>query len=161
LQTNLVIQTDQARTYFVELYSFRETHMVGASWTYPREEFAEQLAQRNAAAQSAKQLTTLAATRLSDVNCEYGIKTIAGNPKWKPRPGGVCDDGMKTVIRFPYAMAGRDAPVLFLLRGGNTHMVNYRPQGQMYVIDRLIDGAELRLGQDDEAEVVRIARRSR
>lgn len=161
LQTNLVIQTNQARTYFIELYSFKETHMVGASWTYPREEFAEQLAQKNATELAAKQLTPLAATSFADVNCEYAIKTIAGNPAWKPRTGGVCDDGNKTIIRFPYAMAGREAPVLFLLRGGNTHMVNYIPQGQMYVINRLIDGAELRLGQDDEAEIVRIARKGK
>lgn len=160
LETNLVIQTDQ-RTYFAELYSFKTTHMVGVSWTYPREEFAAQVARKKEVAQAAKQYTPMNATNLADIHCDYVIKVIAGEPRWKPI--AVCDDGYKTVIRFPRAMAQREAPVLFLLRGGNTHMANFLPQPQngSYVIPRLIDGAELRLGQDDEAEVVRIARKRR
>lgn len=158
LATNLVVQTDQ-RTYFAELSSYQTTHMVGVSWTYPREDFAEQLAQKNARAQEAKQYTPMSATNLSAINCEYSIKVIAGNPRWKPR--AVCDDGNKTVITFPSAMSHREAPVLYLRRGGNTHLANYLPQNGSYIIPRLIDDAELRLGQDDEAEVVRIARRRR
>jgi type IV secretion system protein VirB9 len=160
LETNLVIQTDQ-RTYFAELYSFKTTHMVGVSWTYPREDFAAQVAHKNEVALAAKQYTPMNATNLADVHCDYVIKVIAGEPRWKPI--AVCDDGYKTVIRFPRGMAQREAPVLFLQRGGHTHMANYLPQPQngSYVIPRLIDGAELRLGQDDEAEVVHIARARR
>jgi type IV secretion system protein VirB9 len=160
LQTNLVIQTDQ-RTYFAELYSFKTTHMVGVSWTYPREDFAAQLAQRAEAAQSAKQFIPMNTTRLADIRCGYVVKVIAGNPRWTPRPEEVCDNGQETTIRFPRAMAKREAPVLFLKKGSQTHMANYRPENGVYIIPRLIDEVELRLGQDDEAEIVHIARRAR
>lgn len=159
LETNLVIQTDQ-RTYLIELFSFKSTHMVAVSWTYPREEFAAQVARNKELALNAKQYTPMNATSLSDIQCDYAVKVIAGNPRWAERLS-VCDDGSRTVIRFPRAMSGREAPLLFLRKGSNTHMVNYQPKNGAYIIQRLIDAAELRLGQDDEAEIVRIARRRR
>jgi len=43
----------------------------------------------------------------------------------------------------------------------NAQFVNYRVKADLYVIERLVDAAELRLGPDDEgpAEVVRIIRK--
>jgi type IV secretion system protein VirB9 len=54
-------------------------------------------------------------------------------------------------------MVLREAPALFVLRDSQTQLVNYRIKGDTYVIDRLIDAAELRVGQKDQ-EIVRIAR---
>jgi type IV secretion system protein VirB9 len=39
-------------------------------------------------------------------------------------------------------------------------LVNYRMKGDFYVIDRLIDSAELRVGQQEQ-EIVRVLRTSR
>jgi type IV secretion system protein VirB9 len=54
-------------------------------------------------------------------------------------------------------MLVREAPALFVLRDQQTQLVNYRVKGDTYVIDRLIDSAELRVGQQDQ-EIVRIVR---
>ncbi len=71
----------------------------------------------------------------------------------------VFDDGRKTYIRFPPAMLTREAPALFVLSSTNeTQLVNYRVKNEYYVVDRLIEAAELRVGQQKQ-EVVRIYRR--
>ena len=44
-----------------------------------------------------------------------------------------------------------------MLRDSETQLVNYRVKNDTYVIDRLIDAAELRVGQKDQ-EIVRITR---
>jgi type IV secretion system protein VirB9 len=54
-------------------------------------------------------------------------------------------------------MLVREAPALFVLRDKETQLVNYRVKGDTYVIDRLVDSAELRVGQRDQ-EIVRIER---
>jgi type IV secretion system protein VirB9 len=74
----------------------------------------------------------------------------------------VFDDGQKTFIRFPRPVSPDQAPALFLLRSGSAReatYVNYRIKGDLYVIDRLVEAAELRLGNDDDQEVVRITRK--
>jgi type IV secretion system protein VirB9 len=69
----------------------------------------------------------------------------------------VFDDGRRTFVRFPPTMLVREAPALFVLRDKETQLVNYRMKGDFYVVDRLIDSAELRVGQQDQ-EIVRIVR---
>ena len=54
-------------------------------------------------------------------------------------------------------MVLREAPALFVLRDSQTQLVNYRIKSDTYVIDRLIDAAELRVGQKDQ-EIVRVVR---
>jgi type IV secretion system protein VirB9 len=55
-------------------------------------------------------------------------------------------------------MLNREAPVLFVLASsGDVQVVNYRVRNDYYVVDRLFERAELRLGQKDQ-EIVRIAR---
>lgn len=69
----------------------------------------------------------------------------------------VFDDGRRTFVRFPEAMRTREAPALFVLRNGETQIVNYRIRKDLYVIDRIVDAAELRVGQKNQ-EIVRITR---
>jgi type IV secretion system protein VirB9 len=54
-------------------------------------------------------------------------------------------------------MLVREAPAFFVLRDKETELVNYRVKGDTFVVDRLIDSAELRVGQQDQ-EIVRIVR---
>jgi len=42
--------------------------------------------------------------------------------------------------------------------GGETALVNYRVKGRYYVVDRLFEEAELRLGEKDQ-QVVRILKK--
>jgi type IV secretion system protein TrbE len=88
-------------------------------------------------------------------NFNYSIQVIQGHPAWTPLQA--FDDGRRTFVRFPPAMLVREAPALFVLRDKETQLVNYRVKGDTYVIDRLVDSAELRVGQQDQ-EIVRIVR---
>ena len=92
---------------------------------------------------------------LDALNFNYVVKVEKGEPTWAPVQ--VFDDGRRTFIRFPEAMLVREAPALFVLRNKETQLVNYRVKNDFYVVDRLIDSAELRVGQQDQ-EIVRISR---
>ncbi len=159
LRTNLTLTTDR-RSYFLEL-SCRDdgTYMAGVAWHYPVDESArrrEALARAERERQSETAVSDLQALRF-----DYRIEVAEGQPAWKPTQ--VFDDGDKTFIRFPRPMTATSAPVLLIRRSGTTRdakYVNYRIKGDLYVLDRLIDAAELRLGRDgDGQDIVRITRK--
>ena len=152
LETNLAINTDK-RTYLLELHSYAETYMAAVKWRYPQDEVARmetQAAELDVAARSSSPIVAL-----DSLNFNYATQVIKGSPGWTPVQ--IFDDGRRTFIRFPATMLVREAPALFVLRDKETQLVNYRQKGDFYVIDRLIDSAELRVGQQDQ-EIVRIVR---
>ena len=70
----------------------------------------------------------------------------AATPPWCPLRA--FDDGQKTYIQFPPKVAVTEAPPLFVMgRNGDAQLANYRVKGDWYIVDRLFDKAELRLGQ--------------
>lgn len=70
------------------------------------------------------------------------------------------DDGRHTYIEFPASIAVGEAPPLFLVdERGDAQLVNYRQKGRFYVVDRIFDRAELRLGEKKQ-QIVKIMRRS-
>jgi len=160
LETNLIINTDQ-RTYICLIHSYKETFMAGVQWRYPKEEMEALAARTNAEAEKRRTVTPVVS--LDMLNFAYKIEVTDGHPRWTPSQA--FDDGAKTIIRFPKAMAAREAPALFVLRNDQTQLVNYRVRsrpgaiGVDFEIDGLIDVAELRLGQDGGAEVVRVVRK--
>lgn len=149
LQTTLVVTTNK-RTYHIELHSYRETYMVSVAWNYPHEALQEQL--------TATRTTTAAQVDIESLNFSYRVRVRqGGRPSWLPVK--VFDDGEKTFIQFPDAMLRREAPALFVLSDeGSAQLVNYRMKNNYYIVDRLFERAELRLGQDDQ-NIVRIVRR--
>jgi type IV secretion system protein VirB9 len=154
LTTTMVINTDR-RTYYLELHSFDETYMAAVRWRYPLEEIA-QLEGAAAREDALARTTTATNLNLEAINFSYRVTVEKGKPLWTPAQ--VFDDGRKTFIRFPAAMLTREAPALFVLSSTDeTQLVNYRVKNDYYVVDRLIDRAELRVGQKDQ-EIVRIAR---
>lgn len=160
LRTNLTITTDR-RSYFLELSSSSDgTYIAGVEWKYPRDE-AERRRRALGEAERERQNAT-EVSDLASLSFEYRVEVLAGTPDWKPTL--VFDDGEKTFIRFPRRIVATRAPVLFVLRSGKAaQFVNYRIKGDLYVVDRLLDAAELRFapdGADGAApEVVRIRRR--
>ena len=71
---------------------------------------------------------------------------------------GAFDDGAKTYIQFPPGRLTSEAPPLFVLGAdGDAQVMNYRVKGDYYVVDRLFDRAELRLGEAPQ-QIVRIVR---
>jgi type IV secretion system protein TrbG len=86
----------------------------------------------------------------------YDIQSKRGEPRWKPVR--VFDDGRKTYIQFPDNLPTTEAPALFILSGRKrTQLVNYRVKGTYYVVDRLFERAELRVGEK-RPDTVRITR---
>jgi type IV secretion system protein VirB9 len=152
LETNLAINTDR-RSYLLELHSYADTYMAAIVWHYPEDELARLQDQASELAGQEKNAAPVAS--IDSLNFGYTIQVIKGDPAWTPLQA--FDDGRRTFIRFPAAMVLREAPALFVLRDSQTQLVNYRVKGDTYVIDRLIDAAELRVGQKDQ-EIVRIAR---
>jgi type IV secretion system protein VirB9 len=153
LKTNIVLTTDQ-RTYLIEAAS-REggAYTSAVSWNYPQEQMAA------LAAQTAADAATVVAPALAidQLHFGYKIEPVHGKPPhWQPVR--VFDDGLKTYIQFPVNMASTDAPPLFLVGPGDTaQLVNYRFLNGYYVVDRLFDVAELRLGEKPQT-IVRITR---
>jgi P-type conjugative transfer protein TrbG len=154
LYTSLAINTDR-RTYYFELHSFEDTYMAAVEFRYPQDEIARLEASATRDAEVAK-ATTATNVNLEAVNFSYRITNENGNPGWAPLQ--VFDDGLKTFVRFPAAMLNRESPALFVLSSTNeVQLVNYRVKNDFYIVDRLFEKAELRVGQKDQ-EIVRITR---
>ncbi|MEW6597805.1 MAG: P-type conjugative transfer protein TrbG [Pseudomonadota bacterium] len=160
LRTNIVLTTDQ-RTYLIEAAS-REggAYTSAVSWNYPQEEMQALAAQQAAAeaAQAARaQVVVAPALAIDQLHFGYRVEAKKGKaPRWQPLR--VFDDGTKTYIQFPINMAATDAPPLFLVGPGDkAELVNYRYLNGYYIVDRLIDVAELRIGEKPQT-VVRITR---
>ncbi|OYY90525.1 MAG: P-type conjugative transfer protein TrbG [Sphingomonas sp. 28-66-16] len=153
LTTNLVITTDR-RTYHVRLVSTSATALSSMRWTYPQDELLA-LRRKAEAAQAAASIATGLA--IEQLHFNY---TISGDrPAW--RPLRVFDDGSKTYVEFPASLANGEAPPLFVVGAdGKAELVNYRLRERFYIVDRIFDAAELRLGLKKQ-QVVRIDRVSR
>ena len=150
LATNIVITTDR-RTYHLALTSTDRTAMAALSWTYPQ----DQLIALKAAAEQARAAEPVAAgLQIDQFHFDYAV--TGDQSAW--RPLRAFDDGRQTFIEFPASLGVGEAPPLFLVDAkGNAQLVNYRVQGRYYVVDRLFDAAELRLGLK-HPDVVRISR---
>jgi type IV secretion system protein VirB9 len=153
LSTTLVVTTDR-RTYYLVLHSFEESYMAAVRWRYPQDEIAQ--IEGAAARDEALARNTIATNvNLASIDLSYKVTVEKGHPSWTPLQ--VFDDGRKTYIRFPSSMLNREAPVIFVLSSTNDgQIVNFRVQNEYFVVDRLFDRAELRMGQKDQ-EIVRIA----
>ena len=150
LATNLVVTTDR-RSYHLQLTATSRTAMAALSWTYPADQL---IALRRAADQAAAAAPVSEGLAVDSLHFNYAISGDA--PAW--RPLRAFDDGRQTFVEFPASIAVGDAPPLFVVGPtGEAELVNYRVRGRFYVVDRIFDAAELRLGTKKQ-QVVRIAR---
>lgn len=150
LATNLVITTDR-RSYHIALTSIPRTAMAALSWTYPQDALIA-LTRVTAAAEAAAPVA--AGIAVEQLHFNYAVS--GDRPSW--RPLRAFDDGRQTFIEFPATLAVGEAPPIFLLdTKGEAQLVNYRVKGRFYVVDRIFDVAELRLGTKNQ-QVVRISR---
>lgn len=128
LRTNIVLITDR-RTYLVEAISQAgSAYAAQVAWSYPR-----------------SVVSSSGVPPIDRLNFAYRIRTVRGRtPVWEPTR--VFDDGRRTWIEFTPGVAAADLPPVFVVTGEGAELVNYRVQGQRYMIDRVFDRAELRLG---------------
>ena len=150
LATNLVITTDR-RSYHLQLTATSRTAMAALSWTYPADQL---IALRRAADQAAAAAPVSEGLSVENLHFNYAVS--GDQPAW--RPLRAFDDGRQTFIEFPASIAVGEAPPLFVVGPtGEAELVNYRVRGRYYVVDRIFDAAELRLGTRKQ-QIVRIDR---
>lgn len=152
IKTNLIITTDR-RSYHLQMEATQRTAMAALSWTYP----ADQLLAIKRAGDAAQARSPIA-EGLDIDRLYFGYEISGDNPSW--RPVRVFDDGVQIFIAFPATIAHDEAPPLFVTGAkGEAQLVNYRMRGNYYIVDRLFETAELRLGTKPQS-VVRITRKA-
>lgn len=154
ISTNLVINTDR-RTYHLELRATPRIWMASVSWTYPADEL---IALRQAAEVAARAEPVADGLALEQLNFDYRIE--GDRPDW--RPVRIFDDGRRTLVEFPSAIAQSEMPPFFIIgEEGTAELANYRVTGRYLIVDRLFEKAELRLGAGRRQQRVRLINRAR
>lgn len=151
LETNLVLATS-LRVYLVQLKSGPpDTFNAAIAWDLGAV-LTPSAATDEALARGPDPLVTPA----GPLDARYRIEPRGRRPAWAPT--AVMTDGVRTFLKFPPELSSREAPALFVVGpGGETQLVNYRQQDGLWVVDRVFDRAELRVGHK-RGEVIRITR---
>lgn len=131
LVTSMVVTTSR-RTYHIQLKSHPTQYMARVGFEFP-EDISSRLADVNARIEAGGN-----GVPAEQLNFSY---SISGSASW--RPSRVYSDGTKTYIQFPASVASREAPVLFVVSGGQNRIVNYRFKGDVMIVDYAIDKAIL------------------
>jgi type IV secretion system protein VirB9 len=152
LATNMAVTTNR-RVYQLDLRSTAGDYNAAVAWA-----FGLPGADPTANGPGRPGLQTADRIDPDQVRGRYRVEAGRRRPVWTPT--GVFDDGRRTFIAFPGALSTGDAPVLFVINeAGEPELVNWRQRGDLYVVDRLFQRAELRLGTK-KPTVVRIVRHS-
>lgn len=143
ISNNLVITTDR-RTYHIEMHSLEHVpYQASVAWKYP----SSSIIIDNGTGMSAKDtkpITPMSGVGSKQLNFNYHF-VAKERPTWMPRR--IFDDGHKTYIEFPESMQDSEAPILYgLSKAKDQEIVNYRRYRNFYIIDHLIDMAELSVG---------------
>lgn len=151
LETNLVLTTSQ-RVYLVQLRSGPpESFNAAVAW-----DLGVLAASEVGSAAAAPAAPDPLVRPEGPLGQGFEIKSRGRRPRWTPT--AVMTDGVRTFIAFPPELRATEAPALFVIAAdGGAEMVNYRQQGGLMVVDRVLDRAELRMG-GRRASVVRIER---
>jgi type IV secretion system protein TrbG len=147
LLTSMVVTTSR-RTYHIQLKSHPNQYMARIGFEYP-DDVSAKLADVNARVETG----TLLGTTTQKLNFSY---SVSGHARWKPKR--VYSDGIKTYIQFPKSISGQDAPVLYVVSGGQNRIVNYRMKSDMMIVDYDIDKAILLSGVGWRQEKVTLRR---
>ncbi|AOR81325.1 P-type conjugative transfer protein TrbG (plasmid) [Novosphingobium resinovorum] len=149
IETSMVVTTSR-RTYHIRLKSHHADYMARVGFEYP-DDVAARLDEIN----QRMEASIIGGAGVPAENLDFGFRTD-GAARWKPTR--IYTDGLKTYIQFPSALAGSDAPVLFVISGGENRIVNYRLQSNMMVVDYLIDHAVLVSGVGNRQQKITIRR---
>ena len=161
LSTNLIILTNR-REYSIKLVSEQSAWMPIVGFNYP-DDAANQWAayrQRMVAFASTNGDTPSPTT---DPNVQlYCVRPDGAPPSWIPTKAYT--DGRRTVIDFPAAFGYAAEPALVALSGGGLfsgptrQVVSYRQQGNSFVVDSVLDRAELVSGVGSNQQSVTLQR---
>jgi type IV secretion system protein TrbG len=156
--TNMLIPTNR-RVYMLDLRAVADWYMPSVRFSYPAQDWAK----ANALTQQLERIedTTTTMSELSPDSLNFNYKISGRSVRWKPLQ--VFDDGRHTYIRMPSNLAATDAPALFVIEESEALLVNYRIKGTSdsdsgsptYIIDRIFDKAELRVGENQKLTIQR------
>ena len=151
----MIILTNE-RTYRFRMASFETQYMTGLYFRYPQsvnggfvsEDFKDYVYDTSLA--DAYKLD------LTKVNYAYKVKIAKGKPSWSPV--SVFSDETKTYIQMPVTIANDDSmPSVYLVKGGDENLVNYRIVGNLYQIDTVLTDSDsyflLKSGQKQKVEI--------
>ena len=162
LDTSLVVTTNR-RTYHLRLRSHRTKFMAYVTFIYPTDDANKKwdaIKERQTQEQGE---STENKEYLGNLDFAY---TIEGHSRWKPLR--VYNDGVKTIIEMPSTMAQTEAPTLLVTRKNKGFLsfvkspeevlVNYRVQGDRYIVDSVFDRAILIAGVGGNQDRITITR---
>lgn len=137
--TNVIITTDRRSYQLIVCTSDWYNPMV--RWTYGAEEAAEAFRRQ----QIDEMNVEANAVSVTDLHFDYRVKAVGDAEK----PNMVFDDGKKTIIQIK-RKNGR-IPALFIRERGHKSLTltNFKLKGDTFVLDQVIDYAELRYGDND------------
>jgi type IV secretion system protein VirB9 len=158
LKTDLIIPTDR-RVYYIQLQSEGAEkgyyHRVG--FFYPEDVAAEWgrdagKLKKQVEARDNLVVSDLPSVSLDKVNFNYKVDGTAAF-----KPVRVFNDGKKTFIQMPSAVASGELPTLMGIDDNNNPMlVNYRFKDGYFIVDKILKKAMLVIGSDDSLEKVMI-----
>lgn len=154
LETNLVLTTNR-RVYLIDLKSGPpDAFNAAVAWDEPGVEAVA--SQPNLSPDGVpRRIADAPAMPGGAIDARYRIQA-QGRVRWTPT--AVFNDGLRTFITFDPDLQADEAPALFAVGpDGQTQLVNYRQAGGLFIVDRVLEQAELRLG-DRRPQVVRIRR---
>jgi P-type conjugative transfer protein TrbG len=149
LVTSMVVTTSR-RTYHIQLKSHHSQYMARVGFDYP-----EDVSARFSEISARIEASVLPGAGVPADQLDFAF-SLSGSARWKPTR--VYSDGLKTYIQFPSVISGQDAPVLFVMSGGQSRIVNYRMNGTMMVVDHYIYQAILVSGVGNHQQKITIRR---
>lgn len=156
LETDLALVTDR-RTYHLRLISRQQGSMPLVAFNYPGAVNAAWQTYYRDRAEAAEQ-RRLPGTRddLATLDFEY---TVTGCPRCAWRPLRVYNDGQRTILQMGPGLRQGDVPALLVQTRQGETLVNYRIQGDRYIVDRVFERAWLVLGVGRRQDRVVVERR--
>lgn len=148
IETNILITTNK-RVYHIRAVS-GDWYMPAIAWHYPDEEEA-------ALAASILKSEEEEVIGIPPEELRFDYEIDGDDYAWKPLR--VFDDGLKTYIQMPKSLRVNEAPALFVIEDGEPMLINYRVKGDYYVVDRLIEEAQLRVGVKKKVNIYDLAHR--
>jgi len=143
--SNLVAITEK-RTYSLQLVSRRDrTWMPKVAFSYPDDiqaNWQAYFAQNQQEARPAINLVSSTTTAVNTPVLDFKYHLKGDKPAWKPVR--VYSDQNKTYIQLPATAKNDEIPVLLVVGPGNTEqLVNYRLDGDSFIVDKVIQRATL------------------
>lgn len=157
LETSLNISTNK-RNYTLRLLSRHKDWMAKTAFVFPEDE-KKKRQEQIAHLKQMKDADFGSYQNGTPLDYNYRLRVSSRKIPWIPQ--NVFNDGKKNYIQFPDKISFSEAPVVVLLegRGANVkklkkELVNYRKDGNLFIIDKVVTRGALLNGINEYAQTV-------